>query len=85
MSTPEDRLSNLRQIQSWVDATPKSITARVALAHVYVNYAWDARGDGTSDTVSENGRNLFGQRLEKAKVVLDEAAGLRSSVRNRIS
>ena len=74
--TPEDRLANLQQIQSWVDATPKSITARIALAQVYVNYAWDARGVDTSDTVSENGWKLFGQRLEKAKAVLDEVAAL---------
>lgn len=74
--SPDDRESNLKQIQSWTDATPESITARVALAHVYVNYAWDARGVGTSDTVSENGWDLFGKRLEKAKAVLDEADAL---------
>lgn len=75
-ATPEERESNLKQIQSWVDATPDSITARVALANVYVNYAWDARGVGTSDTVSEDGWDLFAKRLKKAKAVLDDADAL---------
>jgi hypothetical protein len=48
----------------------------VALAKFNVNYAWAARGDGMSDSVTGSGWRLFGQRMEKAKTILDQAATL---------
>jgi hypothetical protein len=69
-----------KQLQShldrWVAEQPQSITARVALAKFYVNYAWATRGDGMSDSVTSSGWKLFGQRMEKAKTILDRSATL---------
>ena len=37
---------SLTALQGWILARPNSITARVALASVLVEYAWKARGSG---------------------------------------
>jgi len=68
--------NHIERLKRWVKAKQQSITARIALAEAYGNYAWDARGTGTSDTVSETGWGLLNERLEKAKETLDEAATL---------
>ena len=75
-ATEQDWRNHLRRLNQWVAARPNSITAQVALAKSYVNYAWDARGTGYSDTISNSGVKLFHQRLEKAKVILDGASAL---------
>src|SRR5262249_26437364 len=49
---------------------------RIALAKAYTQYAWKARGDGMSDTVSQNGWKLFADRLQKARETLEQAASL---------
>jgi hypothetical protein len=74
----EDWKDHLKLVQSWVAATLNSITARVGLAQAYIDYAWEARGGETGDTVTNSGWKLFGQRLEQAKATLDEASALPS-------
>ena len=76
--TQEDLKNQLKLAQSWVAGQPSSITARVVLAKFYINYAWDARGNDTADSVTGSGWKLFQERLEKAKSVLDEASALHS-------
>jgi hypothetical protein len=68
------RLSALR---NWIAARTNSITARVALAYVLVDYAWNARGSGWADTVADEGWRLFDQRLKRAMQVLDDAKGIK--------
>lgn len=75
-ATEEDWHALIDHAQHWVTANPNSITARVVLAKSYINFAWDARGSGTSDTVTDNGWKLFEQRVEQARKVLDDAASL---------
>ncbi len=75
-ATHEDWNNLLQHLQHWVTARPKSITARVALAHAYISYAFDARGTGASTTVSDSGWKLFGERIAEAKRILDEASAL---------
>jgi hypothetical protein len=75
--TEQDWKDHLRLLHEWKDAKPKSITARVALAAAYVGYGYDARGNGYSDTVSDNGWNLFHERMAKAEQILREASTLR--------
>jgi hypothetical protein len=75
-ATEEDWTERISLLQKWVTAKPNSITARVALAEAYDGYAWDARGNGYSNTVTDSGWKLFNQRLEQGKAILDEAAGL---------
>jgi len=75
-ATDQDWKAHVERAQRWVAAKPQSITASVALAESYASYAWYARGESTSDTVTGSGWNLFGQRLDKAKEILDEASSL---------
>lgn len=75
-ATEEDWAGHLADLDGWMAAKPDSITARIALANSYVSYAWDARGDGSSETVTGSGWNLFEERLRKAKNLLDTANAL---------
>lgn len=76
-ATEEDWREHLNRLSQWIEANPDSITARVALAKSYVGYAWNARGDGYSDTVSESGWKLFAERLNQARKVLEKSSTLR--------
>ena len=75
-ATEEDWNNLISHLEKWLSANPKSITAPVALAEAYINFAWHARGDGYSDTVTQSGWKLFGQRIEHAKKILDDASSL---------
>jgi hypothetical protein len=48
----------------------------VALARTYLLYAYDARGHGFANTVSDSGWKLFEVRTTMAKGILDEASNL---------
>jgi hypothetical protein len=76
--TDEDWNTRLLLLKRWTATKPNSITARVALAGAYASYAWDARGNGTSDSVTDSGWRQFNERLEKAKAILDEDSPLTS-------
>ncbi|WP_309385825.1 DUF4034 domain-containing protein [Cerasicoccus frondis] len=56
--------------REWIDAYPESITAKLAYADFYEDYAWNARGGGYADTVSDDGWRLFDERLSKASEIL---------------
>ncbi len=58
--------ARIELLRSWKEKFPSSVTARVALANVYLDYAWFARGSGTIDTVSESDLRLMRERLNKA-------------------
>ena len=75
-ATHEDWSALLQRLQRWETTRPKSISARVALASAYINYAWDARGNGMSGTVSGSGWKAFAERTAEAKRILDEASTL---------
>jgi Domain of unknown function (DUF4034) len=77
-ATQEDRTYLLQRLQEWVKTRPESITARIALALAYLDYANDARGSGYANTVSESGWKLFAERTAEAKRILDEASKLAS-------
>lgn len=66
---------HLGRLKRWADASPESVTARVALAQSYVAHAWQARGFGLANTVTERGGRLFGERLALARSTLDAAKG----------
>ena len=66
----EDRIAELRD---WVTAKSDSITARLALANVQIDYAWNARGGGYADTVTDEGWRLLDKRLSEAARTLSEA------------
>jgi hypothetical protein len=60
--------------REWMAAKPDSITARVAYADFLTSYAWQARGSGYADTVTEDGWRLFRERLSAARTILREAS-----------
>jgi hypothetical protein len=62
-----------KKIQDWIDADPKSPTASIAMATFLRDYAWQARGSGRSDTVSDASWKIFGDRLNLGWKVLNEA------------
>jgi hypothetical protein len=74
--TDEDWNTRLLSLKRWIATKPNSITARVALAGAYTSYAWDARGSGTSESVTGSGWRLFNERLEKARAILVENSAL---------
>jgi hypothetical protein len=65
-----------QKLHRWMSSHANSVTARVALAEAYIGYAYDARGQGGADTVSESGWRLFRERTAEAKRILDEASTL---------
>lgn len=67
-----DWRAHINLLEQWVKARPDSSAARVALGQTLVSYAWEARGSGYSDTVTEEGWKKFGERLKQAKAVLDQ-------------
>jgi len=77
-ATQEDWSQHLDLIERWSSQNPRSITARIALAESYVSFAWNARGEGNSDSVTESGWKLFGERMEKAKTILDDISATRN-------
>ncbi|PTX94989.1 hypothetical protein DB345_11840 [Spartobacteria bacterium LR76] len=72
----QEQAGRIAFFEKWVAGHPESITARVALARALTSYAWKARGSGTSDTVSNEGWKLFGDRLAQAHQILDDARNL---------
>lgn len=66
----------IERLNRWVAQRPKSITARVALAGAYLNYAYNARGSGYANTVSQEGWRLYAERSAIAGKVLIEAFDL---------
>jgi tetratricopeptide (TPR) repeat protein len=59
-------------LNEWIKTRPDSATAKIALAVLYTDYAWKARGSGWSNTVSEEGWKLFGERLDQAINILNQ-------------
>src|SRR5215831_414274 len=70
----EDLLKNLT---TWTNSKPNSVTARVASAEAWVNYAWKARGNGYADKVPEAAWPVFEKRLGNAEQALADAARLK--------
>lgn len=64
--TEEDWARRLEHIEEWVRRYPNSITARVAGASYYMEYAWHARGRGYANTVSEDGWRIFRENIDIA-------------------
>lgn len=76
-ATEEDWKNHLRQLQRWVARNPHSVTANIALAEAYLNYAWEARGQGETNSVSDSGWKLFAKRSQQARNILNKASTLK--------
>lgn len=62
--------------ERWAKEHPESITAQVCLARALTRYAWNARGSGWANTVTDEGWRLFEERLARAWTVLEGAEDL---------
>ena len=72
-ATEADWNDHIDRLNRWISAKPDSVTARIALAKVYINFAWHARGNGFADKVTDNGWRLVGERTHQAEEILKEA------------
>lgn len=66
--------AQIAKLQDWMRQEPTSPTPRIALAVANLNYAWKARGNGFSDTVTTEGWQLFKERVQQARTMLEDAA-----------
>jgi hypothetical protein len=76
--TPDEGVWNryIDSFSEWQSEYPQSPTPRIALANLFKDYAWMARGSGWSDSVTPEGWRLFGERLKKAQDILSKAEAL---------
>jgi len=65
-------------ILRWATANPKSITAQVALARIYYEGAFRARGYDYANSVSQDQWKTMNQRLDEATKVLTNSASMRN-------
>lgn len=66
-------MHDLRILEQWEKAYPDSLTRRACLADFLMCYAWFARGNGYSHTVTPEGWRLFDERLNYAEGILKQA------------
>jgi len=74
--TEEDWQQHMQLMDRWGQSNPHSVAQPIALAESYIDYAWSARGNGYADSVSDSGWKLYGERIAKAKAILDAGADL---------
>jgi hypothetical protein len=60
----------------WIEQHPDSVTPRIAKAKAYIDFAWDARGLGYANTVTETGWKVFHEKLSRAWAILETAETL---------
>jgi hypothetical protein len=65
--------TNAILLEAWYDERPKQIYPCLVGARYFVTWAWDARGTGYAETVSERMGRLFFERLNQAHILLEEA------------
>jgi len=66
-------------IKHWRQKYPQSAGAAIAESLYWSRYAWNARGSGFADSVSEAGWKLFKDRIEKAGRILVESESYASN------
>jgi hypothetical protein len=77
MASDGDWEDLFQSLTAWTNLKPDSVTARVASADAWKNYAWKARGAGYADKVSEAAWPVFEKRLENAQQALADAVRLK--------
>lgn len=63
----------LAQFEDWLKSKPSSHFANAAIGMFCMDYAYHARGTGWGNTVTEEGRRLYRERLLKARDYLEKA------------
>jgi hypothetical protein len=68
---PDGVESNLRRLLEWRRAIPRSTRVGPLEAELYSRWAWQARGAGTSQQVSQQAWMVYGYRTEMALAALE--------------
>ena len=76
-ATEEGYQNQITRLNEWLNAYPDSATPRIALARVFANYAFFARGQESSASVSDSHWKLFNERNVAAEQYLLAAAHLK--------
>jgi tetratricopeptide (TPR) repeat protein len=63
-------------VDSWCEEKPDEADAHLLRGSCYIRHAWQARGSGTADTVSQRSAELFFERLTIAHDSLRRAAAM---------
>jgi hypothetical protein len=71
-----DYNQHMADVRTWVRDRPKSITANAALVSNLTGWAWNARGGGYADTVTNEQFLLFGSRLQEGAEAYEAAKKL---------
>lgn len=71
-----DLENQVRIVTGWESAKGSDGFAVVAKAYVQVGQAWEARGNGFSNTVSPEAWDVYYKKLESADAILDSASPL---------
>lgn len=66
-STEAQWKQHQRLLRDWTKASPHSAAAMLASAGFMTTYAWHARGNDFSSTVTDDGFKLFRERIAKAR------------------
>lgn len=74
-ATEGEWADTLDRLKRWAAQRPESVTAHVALGYAYLNYAWQARGQGDAASVTAEGGRLMQERLKLAETELQRAEG----------
>ena len=69
-ATEAEWADTLDRLKRWAAQRPESVTAQVALGYAYLNYAWQARGQGDAASVTVEGGRLMQERLKLAETEL---------------
>jgi hypothetical protein len=58
-------------MERWLAGRPESLTARIALALLWKQYAWVGRGNDTADKTSDAQWSAFKERMARARELLE--------------
>lgn len=72
-SGKRDWKGDLQRIKRWQAFNPKSAGAAIAEAKYWAAYAWHIRGNETSTQADPVALRVFGERMQRAEKVLQEA------------
>ncbi len=69
-------LKRMALMRQWIKSRPASPTPRIALARLWITYAWLGRGNAAADRLTERQKKLFTKRLAQAHQLLTQAKEL---------
>jgi len=73
-ATDAEWQAQIAKLAQWEKSFPESPVPRVAMALTYLGFAWKARGSGYANSVTAEGWELYRQRAQSARQVLEDAA-----------